>query len=173
MSSKINALQMSIQARLINDCIGLLSEVGLNVHGLVFNGSPTNQLTARKLGCKMNVEEPTHWFIHPQQQSFRVCHIWCLSHVEVDVQPLRTLQNNCTYKKRPNIVHKMGVHWLLKQYSGRPWFQLCKQIEKEISVLGKTQNECQIGSTNLKCICRKCNWICLRLFKGDRQRQSK
>ena len=62
----------NVQAQLINDCIGLLSEVGLNVHGLVFDGPPTNQLTARKLGCKMNVEELTHWFIHPQQQSFRV-----------------------------------------------------------------------------------------------------
>ena len=50
----------NVQAQLINDCTGLLSEVGLNVHGLVFDGSPTNQLTARKLGCKMNVEEPIH-----------------------------------------------------------------------------------------------------------------
>ena len=71
----------NVQAQLINDCIGLLSEVGLNVHGLVFDGSPTNQLTARKLGCKMNVEEPTHWFIHPQQQSFRVYVIFDVCHM--------------------------------------------------------------------------------------------
>ena len=71
----------NVQAQLINDCIGLLSEVGLNVHGLVFDRSPTNQLTARKLGCKMNVEEPIHWFIHPQQQSFRVYVIFNVCHM--------------------------------------------------------------------------------------------
>ena len=53
---------VNAQAQLINDCIGLLNEVGLTVHGLVFDDSPTNQLTARKLGCKMNVKKPVHWF---------------------------------------------------------------------------------------------------------------
>ena len=55
-----------VQAQLITDCIGLLNEEGIMVHGLVFDGSPTNSHTARKLGCKMNVADPKYWFCHPQ-----------------------------------------------------------------------------------------------------------
>ena len=55
-----------VQAQLIADCTGLLNEEGITFHGLVFDGSPTNLWTARKLGCKMNVADPKYWFSHPQ-----------------------------------------------------------------------------------------------------------
>ena len=71
----------NVQAQLIRDCIGLLHEKGLKVHGLVFDGSPTNQSTARKLGCKMNVGELKHWFPHPQQPSSKVYVIFDVCHM--------------------------------------------------------------------------------------------
>ena len=55
-----------VQVQLITDCIGLLHEEGIMVHGLVFDGSPTNSHTTRKLGCKMNVAGPKYWFCYPQ-----------------------------------------------------------------------------------------------------------
>ena len=56
----------NVQSQMIKDCIGLLSEQGLQVHGPVFDGTFTNQQTAVKLGCKMNVSNPQLWFPHPQ-----------------------------------------------------------------------------------------------------------
>ena len=70
----------NVQAQMIKDCIGLLSEQGLPVHGLVFDGTFTNQQTAVKLSCKMNVSNPQPWFPHPQWLSSKV-------HIIFDVMP--------------------------------------------------------------------------------------
>ena len=70
-----------VQAQLITDCIGLLSAEGLNAVALVFDGTYTNQSTAKLLGCKMKVSERKTWFPHPQHASekvyviFDVCHM--------------------------------------------------------------------------------------------------
>ena len=47
----------AVQAQLIKDCICLLFKEGINVVAVVFDGCYTNQSTATKLGCKMNVSE--------------------------------------------------------------------------------------------------------------------
>ena len=56
----------AVQAQLIKDCIGLLHTEGLDVTALVFDGTFTNQSTAKLLGCKMKVSERQTWFPHPQ-----------------------------------------------------------------------------------------------------------
>ena len=71
----------SVQAQLIQDCIGLLHDAGINVLALVFDGCYTNQSTAKLLGCKMKVSEIQPWFPHPQiggekiHVVFDICHM--------------------------------------------------------------------------------------------------
>ena len=76
-----NKCSAEVQKQLILDCIGLLHEQSIDVLAIVFDGTYTNQLTARKLGCKMMVAEMKTWFAHPQKPSrkvhvvFDICHM--------------------------------------------------------------------------------------------------
>ena len=71
----------AVQALLIKDCIGLLHTEGFQVLALVFDGTYTNQSTAKCLGCKMKVSEFQTWFQYPQKPEskiyviFNACHI--------------------------------------------------------------------------------------------------
>ena len=61
-----------VETQLIKDCIGLLSEQGMTVHALVFDGSYTNQPIAIRLGCKLKINESQSWFPHPQNSYSRL-----------------------------------------------------------------------------------------------------
>ena len=52
----------AVQAQLINDCMSLLHGVGINVVAVVFDGCPSNLATAKRLGCKMTMDEIQPWF---------------------------------------------------------------------------------------------------------------
>ena len=45
---------------------------GLNVLAVAFDGTFTNQNSAKKLGCKLKVSEFQTWFPHPQKESSKV-----------------------------------------------------------------------------------------------------
>ena len=51
-----NKCSAAVQTQLIRDCIGLLHGEGIDVL-VVFDGTFTNQQTAKMLGCKMTVGE--------------------------------------------------------------------------------------------------------------------
>ena len=71
----------AVQAQLIKDCIGLLHTEGLDVTALVFDGTFTNQSTAKLLGCKMKVSKRQTWFPHPQIFGAKVFVIFDVCHM--------------------------------------------------------------------------------------------
>ena len=70
----------SVQAQLIKDCIRLLHFEGFQVLTIVFDGTYTNQGTAKPLGCVMRVSEFQAWLQHPEKHDtkihiiFNACH---------------------------------------------------------------------------------------------------
>ena len=76
-----NKCSVMVQTQLIRDCTGLLSEQGMTVHALVFDGSYTNQQTAIRLGCKFKINESQSWFLHPQNSYSRVYVIFYICHM--------------------------------------------------------------------------------------------
>ena len=71
----------AVQAQLIQDCIGILHQAGVNVLALVFDGCYTNQSTAKLLGCKMKVSEMQTWFPHPHNCHSRIHIIFDICHM--------------------------------------------------------------------------------------------
>ena len=61
-----NKCTVPVQGQLIKDGISLLHGAGLNVLAVVFDGCPTNQSTAKVLGCQMKVSLIKPWFPHPK-----------------------------------------------------------------------------------------------------------
>ena len=92
----------NVQAQMIKDCIGLLNEQGLQVHGLAFDGTFTNQQTAVKLGCKMNASNPQPWFPHPQWPSSKV-------HIIFDVCHMVKLMRICLVTTIPYVMKNKGT----------------------------------------------------------------
>ena len=70
-----------VHAQLIKNCIGVLNFEGFQVLAVVFDGTYTNQGTAKKLGSVMKVLEFQAWFLHPGKPDtnihmiFDACHM--------------------------------------------------------------------------------------------------
>ena len=76
-----NKCSAAVQTQLIRDCIGLLHGEGIDVLAVVFDGTFTNQQTAKMLGCKMTVGEMRPWFPHPQKMSSRIYIVFDVCHM--------------------------------------------------------------------------------------------
>ena len=76
LTDKLNA---NVLCQLITEAIKILTEIGANVHAVVFDGAPKNIAMAEKLGCKVNKLE--YSFPHPSKTNkqiyviFYVCHM--------------------------------------------------------------------------------------------------
>ena len=67
-----NKCSAAVQAHLIRDCICLLYDEGLLVHALIFDGTYTNQDTAKKLGCSLTFNNFQTWFAHPAKVTEKI-----------------------------------------------------------------------------------------------------
>ena len=76
-----NKCSAAVQAQLIRDCIGLLHGEGIDVIAVVFDGTFTNQQTAKRLGCKLKVSDIQPWFPHPQKPRSRIYIIFDVCHM--------------------------------------------------------------------------------------------
>ena len=72
-------LNANVLCQLITEAIKILTEIGANVHAVVFDGAPKNVAMAETLGCKVNKLE--YSFPHPSKTNkqiyviFDVCHM--------------------------------------------------------------------------------------------------
>ena len=76
-----NKCTAHVQGQLIKDGISLLHGAGLNVLAVVFDGCPTNQSTAKVLGCQMKVSHIKPWFPHPKLPASKVYVIFDVCHM--------------------------------------------------------------------------------------------
>ena len=79
LADRVNA---KMQAQIIKEGINLLTEAGLEVHGVTFDGCAKNLSTARCLGC--HIEKFDGFFIHPSRPNKTpyICYPGRVSHVE-------------------------------------------------------------------------------------------
>ena len=61
----VNRVNAEMQAQIINEAINLITEAGLDVHGVTFDGCAKNLATARHLGCNLNNLDGS--FKHPSR----------------------------------------------------------------------------------------------------------
>ena len=100
LTDKLNA---NVVCQLITEAIKIIkivTEIGANVHPVVFDGAPKNSATAEKLGCKVNKFE--YSFPHPSTTNkqiyviFDVCHMVKLArNAFSDMKVLYTSTGEC------------------------------------------------------------------------------
>ena len=75
----VDRVNAEMQAQIIKEAINLLTEAGLDVHGVAFDGCAKNLATARHLGCNLNNLDGS--FKHPSRPGkilyviLDVCHM--------------------------------------------------------------------------------------------------
>ena len=75
----VDCLNSQIQAQIIKESINHLTDAGLKVHGVTFDGCAKNLATARYLGCKINQFDVT--FKYPSRPNktlyviLDICHM--------------------------------------------------------------------------------------------------
>ena len=94
-----------VQAQLIRDCISLPHDEGLCVHSLIFDGTYTNQYTAKQLGCRLTVNSFQSWFPHPTKVIdrlhviFDACHMLKLMwNLLADYEEITYIENGQLYR---------------------------------------------------------------------------
>ena len=76
-----NKCSAMVQVQLIRDYISLLHDEGLCVHSLIFDGTYTNQYTAKQLGCRLMVNSFQSWFPLPTKVTDRIHVIFDACHM--------------------------------------------------------------------------------------------
>ena len=76
LTDKLNA---NVLCQLITESIEILTEVGANVHAIVFDGAPKNISMAEKLGC--NVKKLEYFFPHPSELGTKIYIIFDICHM--------------------------------------------------------------------------------------------
>ena len=76
LTDKVNA---NVLCQLITESIRILTEVGANVHAIVFDGAPKNISMAEKLGCNVNKLE--YSFPHPRKIGTKIYVIFYVCHM--------------------------------------------------------------------------------------------
>ena len=75
----VNHVTSKMQAQIINEAISLLTEGGLEVHGVTFDGCAKNIATATCLGCKIDKFDGS--FKHQT-----LCYFRCMPHAETSTK---------------------------------------------------------------------------------------
>ena len=73
----VDRVDAQMQAQIIKEAINLLTDAGLDVHWVTFDGCAKNIATARSLGC--NIAKFDGSFKHAQNT---ICHLGCVSYVK-------------------------------------------------------------------------------------------
>ena len=128
-----NKCSAAVQSQLICDCIGLLHAEGIDVLAVVFDGTFTNQQTAKRLGCKMKVGEIQPWFPHPWKLSSRIYIIFDICHM---LKLMRNLLGDykVTYKEENGQLQEIKWQYIdnLNSIQEELGFTLANKLKKKL-----------------------------------------
>ncbi|PIK46483.1 putative DNA transposase THAP9-like [Apostichopus japonicus] len=154
----VNKLSAQNQAQLIKSSIELLADHGMNVHAVTFDGCYTNQSTANILGAKLTFPGWQAYFPHPNLPDKVV-------YIILDACDMLKLMRNTLADMK--ILKYLGENGEMKSVEWRFIEELVKLQEKDTLFLAnkltakhavaETQDERQLGSTNSKLFCCRCN----------------
>ena len=117
-----NKCSAVVQVQLIRDCISLLHDEGLCVHSLIFDGTYTNQYTAKQLGCRLMVNSFQSWFPHPTKVTDRIHVIFDACHMLKLMRNLLADYEEITYIKNGQLYRACWkIHCGTQQCSREHW----------------------------------------------------
>ena len=77
----VDHLSGAVQSQLVKDCLILMADHGLRVHGVVSDGTYANQTTARLLGVHLDPFNPKPYFDHPSMPGQRIFYMFDACHM--------------------------------------------------------------------------------------------
>ena len=127
-----NKCSAAVQAQLIRDCISLLHDEGLCVHSLIFDGTYTNQFTAKQLGCSLTVNNFQSWFPHPSNTTDRIHVIFDACHMLKLMRNLLADYEEITYIENGQL-HRACWKYIVKlnNVQENTGFKLATKLKKK------------------------------------------